>query len=207
MRLSGLKYITQEHIDEGCINVTSAEMYAEVQEFNTEMLRMQRKREPFLRDLWLMILMNAFLVPVGFLSMNRKRSILYAVTGGSLLPAFLAVLLFTAVFVYFVIYRKNYSWKIGMLLTGILLVPVNLLLITNVAANGISLYLMEKVDSSIRDQIGYPHFVQLVTSYIREDENCSGDAMDEAEPLFSFDKYKNNDIGMLADTDIGEIKE
>lgn len=207
MRLSELKFITQEHIDETCINVTSAEMYVEVQEFNTEMLRMQRKRAPFLRDFWLMILMNAVLTPAGFLSMNKKRSMLYALTGGSLLPGFLAVLIFFASFGYFILYRRNYSWILGVLLTGIMLVPVNSLLITAVIANGFILHLMEKVDRSIRDHAGYPHFIMLVTSYLREDENSSQDTMDEPEPPFSFDKYKNNDLKMLADTDIGEKSE
>lgn len=209
MKLSELKYITQDNIDESYINVTSAEMFAETQTYNTEALRLLRKRYQFLRDFWGLVLLNAVASFFGFFAISRSNSLLYRLCGERVGPCFLVTAAFILVFGYFIFYRKYYNWKVGLLITMILLVPVNSCTAVCVAANAVLLHFMEKIDNEIKDQAGYPYFSQLVTSYIRDEENADEGVMDEPEPKYSFDKYRikpDVDMGMLADSDIGEIK-
>ncbi|NLT09727.1 MAG: hypothetical protein GXY08_09515 [Ruminococcus sp.] len=209
MKPSELKYITQDNIDEAHINITSADMFSEVSDFNTHMLRMQRKRASFLRDYGFMLILNIILTPAGFLGLNKHNSLIYRFGGERMMPCFLMVLAFAAVFGYFIMYRKSYEWTVGALITGVILIPVNYIFVINTAANGVILHLMQKIDSSIKDEAGYPHFAQLKTSYIRDEENAEEGGMDDAEPAYSFDKFRikpEDDMGMLAENDIGEIK-
>ena len=64
MKLSDLRYITQQDIDESHINITSAEMYKEFQDYNSHMLRMQQRKVRFWVDFYGMMAVDLLLIPV-----------------------------------------------------------------------------------------------------------------------------------------------
>lgn len=212
IRLSEYKYITQEHIDEAYINVTSAEMYSEVQEYNHHVLSMQKSKWRFRRDFWQFLILNivVFLGGLFMLIMGFKGSLMCRISRENIKPCFFyAYILFFAL-IYFVLFRKNYSWYLGLIFSA-LLVPVHLIFIIAAAANPFILRMMKNVDDSMKGDAGYPGFAQLVTSYIRDEEPAEDGVMDEAgeksepEPKYSFDKYRikpEDDRGMLVDQDI-----
>lgn len=210
-----LKYITQENIDEAHVNITSAEMYKEFKEYNQRMLDMQKKRRRFLRDFWIMVITNIILIPIGVVFVNISP--LYKISGTIILNLMLT-LISLFILVYFVIIRKVYNWKIG-LASSLMLIPVCVGLIPLAVANPILINLMEKTDSSIRNETGYPHFVQLSGSYksfVKDGEVYSvnegtvyGSELKEQkdEPEDPFAKYRirpEDDMGMLADNDINK---
>lgn len=212
-----LKYITQENIDEAHVNITSAEMYAEFQEYNQRMLDMQKKRARFWRDFCGMIIMNALLIPIGVIF--SFISPLYKITG-MLLPNYILMFISMALFVYFIIIRKIYNWKIGLALS-LLLVFVNIGFIILAVANPVIIYMIEKTDRSIRNETGYPHFTQLHGSYksmVKDGEvfgiesegvYATGMKADNVVPEDPFAKYRikpEDDMGMLADTDISDLR-
>ncbi|MCR5599482.1 MAG: hypothetical protein K6G33_01875 [Ruminococcus sp.] len=213
-----LKYITRENIDEAHVNITSAEIYTEFKEYNQLMLDMQKKRRRFLRDFWLMIAANIVLIPIGMVFVNLSP--LYKVSG-TIIPNIILMLISLLLLVYFVIIRKVYNWKI-VLAVSLILVPVCVGLIPLAVANPILINLMEKTDSSIRDETGYPHFVQLSGSYksfVKDGEVYgidkgavygAGLKNESDEPEDPFAKYRikpEDDMGMLADNDITRSNE
>lgn len=210
-----LKYITQENIDEAHVNITSAEMYKEFKEYNQRMLDMQKKRRRFLRDFWIMVITNIILIPIGVVFVNISP--LYKISGTIILNLMLT-LISLFILVYFVIIRKVYNWKIG-LVSSLMLILVCVGLIPLAVANPILINLMEKTDSSIRNETGYPHFVQLSGSYksfVKDGEVYSvnegtvyGSELtgQKDEPEDPFAKYRirpEDDMGMLADNDINK---
>lgn len=216
-----LKYITQDNIDESHINITSAEMFKEFQEYNGLMLRMQKKRYAFLRDFWALWIMNAILLFFGVkLILFWKCSLIYMASGMYPLCLLVAAV-YLILMIYFIGIRKLYSWKAGLLIS-LLLIPVNISLIPLAAANAIVIYLMEKIDSEMRNETGYPHFTQLHGSYksmVKDGEvfgiesegvYATGMKADYVVPEDPFAKYRikpDDDMGMLADNDISNIKE
>ena len=212
-----LKYITQDNIDESHINITSAEMFKEFQEYNGLMLRMQKKRARFWRDFCGMVIMNALLIPIGVIF--SFISPLYKITG-MLLPNYILMFISMALFVYFIIIRKIYNWKIGLVLSFIL-VLVNIGFIILAVANPVIIYMIEKTDRSIRNETGYPHFTQLHGSYksmVKDGEvfgiesegvYATGMKSENVVPEDPFAKYRikpEDDMGMLADTDISDLR-
>lgn len=213
-----LKYITQENIDEAHVNITSAEMYTEFQEYNQRMLDMQKKRARFLRDLCAMIGMNVLLIPFG--AIFSFISPLYKVCG-MILPNIILMLIGMFLFVYFIIIRKIYNWKIGLVLS-LMLVLVNIGFLTLVVANPVIINMMEKIDSSIRNEIGYPHFVQLSGSYksfVKDGEvygidkgtvygaelkKAENESEETEDPFAKYRIKPEDDMGMLADNDINK---
>lgn len=216
-----LKYITQDNIDDSHINITSAEMYAEFKKYNRKMAEMSKRRWRFLRDFWGMWIMNAIIVPfifiltyLGVLSPIIKYS-------GSTLLCLAVVLISEMLLIYLVGVRKMYSWVMGFLVT-LLMLPANLCYILLAIGNAAVIFCMNMIDRSIRDEIGYPHFVQLRGSYKSfvkdgevfgiEGESVYGTDMksDYAVPEDPFAKYRikpEDDMGMLADNDINNNKE
>lgn len=217
-----LKYITQDNIDESHVNITSAEIYTEFQEYNGLMLRMQKKRHKFLRDFWLLWIMNAVLVPlITHVPLMTKFSAILHINSSSLLPYLLVLLVSVILLVLVVGIRKVYSWKLGFAITAIML-PVSPYYIFLAIANAAVIFFMEKADSEIRDETGYPHFVQLSGSYKSfvkdgevfgvENEGIYGTDMkaDYVVPEDPFAKYRirpEDDMGMLTDNDINNNKE
>lgn len=217
-----LKYITQKNIDESHINITSAEMYTEFKEYNQRMLDMQKRRWRFLRDFWALWLMNAILLPIGVITvlmLMQNGSLIYAACG-MFLPCVLLAAIYLFLMIYFIGIRKLYSFKAGLLISAIL-IPVNITFISLAVANAVVIYFMEKEDSGIRNETGYPHFAQLVgsfKSFVKDGEVYGvGDGVvygaglqsESAEqvPEDPFAKYRikpEDDMGMLADNDINK---
>ena len=212
-----LKYITQENIDEAHINITSSEIYTEFQEYNGLMLRMQKKRRRFLRDLWLLWIMNAVLVPL-IAAFSLMLPLILPMNSFGFLLYLLILLISMTLLVLVVGVRRIYSWKLGFIITAVMMIasPVYIFL---AAANASVIYLMEKEDSSIRNETGYPHFVQLRGSYKSfvkdgevfgiENEGIYASSLksDNAVPNDPFAKYRirpGDDMGMLADNDINK---
>lgn len=215
-----LKYITQKNIDECHINITSADMYVEFKEYNQRMLDMQKRRRRFLRDCWGLWLVNLVALSAGLIS---------AVLMSSKSVMFLLCILLAAVYLFFMVnyigIRKIYSWKTGLVISvtglalSLILIPMIIPFLALVIANPVLIHLMEKEDSSIRNETGYPHFTQLVgsfKSFVKDGEVYGvGDGVvygaglqsESAEqvPEDPFAKYRirpENDMGMLADNDI-----
>lgn len=213
IRLSEYKYIKQENIDEAYINVTSAEMYSEVQEYNRHVLSMQKSRCRFRRDFWGLMVLNLIVFLGGVLmmtSVDGKGSLLYRISGKNIRACLICIYILFFALMYFILFRKIYNWRLGLILSA-MLVPVNLMFVFAAIVNPFILHMMEKIDDSMRGDAGYPGFAQLVTSYIRDEEWAEDGVMDEAgekpqpEPKYSFDKYKikpEDDRGMLVDQDI-----
>lgn len=217
-----LKYITQENIDEAHVNITSAEMYGEFKEYNAKMLRMQKKRCRFLRDFWALWIMNLILVPFIFLLTTVEIGSPLLKLSGGIMPVCVAVVIVSeALLVYLVGIRKLYKWIIGLFVT-MLMMPANLCYGMLAAANAVVIFLMNKIDSSIRNETGYPHFVQLRGSYksfVKDGEvfGIEGESVygtdikaDYVVPEDPFAKYRirpEDDMGMLADNDINNNKE
>ena len=215
-----LKYITQNNIDESHINITSAEMYTEFKEYNQRMLDMQKKRWRFLRDFWGLWIMNAILLPIGVITvlmLMQNGSLIYAACG-MFLPCVLLAAIYLFLMIYFIGIRKLYSFKAGLLISAIL-IPVNITFISLAVANAAVIYFMEKEDSSIRNETGYPHFAQLVgsfKSFVKDGEvfGIEGESVygtdikaDYVVPEDPFAKYRikpEDDMGMLADNDINK---
>ncbi|MCR4795540.1 MULTISPECIES: hypothetical protein [Ruminococcus] len=215
-----LKYITQDNIDESHINITSAEMYTEFKEYNQHMLDMQKKRWAFLRDFWALWIMNAILLPVGIMTALMWKGSLIYMASGTFMPCWPLIVFYLFLMIYFIGIRKLHSWKAGLLISAVL-IPVNLSFIALAVANAVVIYLMEKEDGSIRNEIGYPHFAQLVgsfKSFVKDGEVYgveegvvygAGLQSESAEqvPEDPFAKYRINpedDMGMLADNDINK---
>ena len=145
---------------------------------------------------------------------------LYKITG-MLLPNYILMFISMALFVYFIIIRKMYNWKIGLVLSFIL-VLVNIGFIILAVANPVIIYMIEKTDRSIRNETGYPHFTQLHGSYksmVKDGEvfgiesegvYATGMKSENVVPEDPFAKYRikpEDDMGMLADNDIDNDKE
>ena len=216
-----LKYITQENIDDSHINITSAEMYGEFKKYNQKMLDMSKIRWRFLRDFWGMWIMNAIIVPFIFILTYFRVLSPIIWYGGSTRLCLAVVLISEMLLVYLVGIRKMYSCIMGFLVT-LLMLPANLCYVMLAVANAVIIYVMGRIDDSIRDETGYPHFVQLRGSYKSfvkdgevfgiEGESVYGTDMksDYVVPDDPFAKYRirpEDDMGMLADNDINNNKE
>ena len=218
-----LKYITQKNIDESHINITSAEMYAEFKGYNQHMLDMQKRRWRFLRDCW-----GLWLVTLVALLGGMVSAVILTNSGNA--EIFLCILL-AAVYLFLMVnligIRRIYNWKAGLVVSmaglavSLILLPMRVPFIALTIANPILIYLMEKEDSSIRDEIGYPHFTQLVgsfKSFVKDGEVYgvgervvygAGLQSESAEqiPEDPFAKYRikpEDDMGMLSDNDINK---
>ena len=174
MTLLDLKYITQENIDKACIDASSSEIFAEAENYNRHMSHMRIKRRSFMRDYIGLVTGNVIFTGIGLVdilsldfdgfsrAIGYTGSLLYKLTD-SILCAFIPWLVFVIAFMYFVVARHIYKWQFG-LLFAVLLIPASNLYIFPSAANIIMLYIMEKKDSAIRDEVGYPHFIPLTVN-------------------------------------------
>lgn len=231
MTLSDLKYITPIDIQNAYLNITSSDMYAEAKKFNKHMYDMQRKRWRFLRDFWSMILLNVFMLALGAAtSASSYTSLLFRATGGrgpfgmavggNMLVTVAPAAVYTVLFVWLILIRRTYDWRLILAMSAVL-VPVNYAFIALAIANVILIRLMDRTDNEIKDEIGYPHFVELTLSYIRDEEGAEDGDMDrfedgeKSDDLESerkenpFDKYRtyrqDDEGGLLRDNDITNI--
>lgn len=197
--ITDLEYITQENINEAYINVTSKEIYREVQKYNAHVIQMRKNRLHFLRDMWLMIALNIIIIfGAGFKLLTGADASLFYRASGSLKGCIILEHLFVLAWGYLVLWRKHYSWTFTFFIFA-LLVIIHPMFVVTLITNVYIVNLMERIDRSIRDDVGYPHFVQINTSYIREEDFTEDGDMEEAvnknAPKYSFDKYKLEDDG------------
>ncbi len=227
MKIEDLKFITPLDINEAHLNITSAEMYEEAKNFNRHMYLMRCKRWKFLRDFWGITILNVLMIAIGAVSATSSyTSLLFFLTGGrgpwgmatggNVVVTLAPLALYTVMYVYFILIRRFYNWKM-ILPMSLVIVPVNYCFIVLMIFNVWLVIAMNKVDSEIKGEVGYPHFVELTLSYIRDEENAEegdmekfedGDKVDDLESERKenpFDKYRtkwNDGEGMLRDNDI-----
>lgn len=209
VKLSDLKYVTQENIDSATVNITSADMYAEVHELNDHFCEMQKKRHFFLSELWGTVsLLSATLIGamLDFLMYTPQK-----VEKCGLVPSILlyishnvwlcmgTVIVLTAMSIYLIYICKVLDWKLALLLM-LMLSAVHVMFLLPVFFMPLIINIMKKLDDSIKGDIGYPHFVMLTASYIRDEENAEDGVMDEPECKISFDDFRikpEDDEGFL----------
>lgn len=209
VKLSDLKYVTQENIDSAAVNVTSADMYTEVHELNSHLREMQKKRHFFLGELWgtvsllFVVLVGAMLdffmyTPQKVEKCGLTPSILLHISQNVwLCMASMIVLALTTVYLIYI--RKIFDWKLALVLM-LMLSAVHIIFLIPAFFMPLIVNVMKNLDESIKDDIGYPHFVMLTASYIRDEENAKDGVMDEPECKISFDDYRikpEDDEGFL----------
>ncbi len=228
MTISDLKYITPLDIQAAHLNVTSAEMYAEAKDFNRHMYDMQRIRHRFLRDMWGILILNVVIFALALpTAASNYTSLLFGATGGrgpfgmaeggNLTLTYLPALIYAAAFVYFILIKKLYNWKL-ILVLSLIPIPTHYAFIALAIGNTLLVKKMNDTDNEMKDEVGYPHFVELTLSYIRDEENAEDNGMEsysedeKSDDLISerkedpFDKYRTvwgeGGGSMLADNDI-----
>ena len=111
MKLSDLRYITQKDIDESHINITSAEMYKEFQDYNSHMLRMQQRKVRFLVDFYGMMAVDLLLIPVLCILTGKYTQITEPISDNVMfIVSTLLIGLFMAAYVFFVLIKKIFKW-------------------------------------------------------------------------------------------------
>ena len=183
------RYVTQKHIDSGVFNVKSAEEFSDVQTYNANMINFRKQRYRFLAEYWWVVGTNALIVPL-ILYCKPEINPLFQVNISDykwLLYTLCAS--FAFLFIFFVMHKKDYDWKKCLVYTS-LLVPIDTVYIILVIMNCLLMYLFGKLDRQLRDEPGYPHFVQLKVTVIKEEDEK------EAEEKYSFDKYKSDVLDM-----------
>lgn len=205
VKLSDLKYVTQENIDSAAVNVTSAAMYAEVHDLNDHFHEMQKKRHLYLGELWgtISILFSTlFFAMLDFLRYTPQEveecgsmpSILLHMSRNFWFCMLLVIVL-AIMTVYFIYIRKFFDWKLALALM-LILSAVHIIFLIPVIFLPIVINIMKKFYDSMKDDVGYPHFVILTASYIRDEENAEDGVMDK----ISFDDFKikpEDDEGFL----------
>ncbi len=194
MKLSDLRYITQENINEAYINVTSADMYKEAQVFNTHMFDMHRLYWRFRIQSWAVVLISLILVPLLTVLYGRDSDL----TQVTVLTAFFwlnfaIAALYIFCFCFFVLYKKLYDWRICMLYSAVTFlnresiygILASLILLVTICA---LLFIMNKIDVRLKDEVGYPYFVQLRITTKTEKFDEPG------TELLSFDQFKANEL-------------
>lgn len=169
-----LNYITQTDLEKSCINITSSEMYKEVTDYNEHMIHMRHKKAVYFCDFWGAFLLNiiVFLASLVILIKdldNLSLALKLGIDNLALCYGFSALL--TSAVIYFAFYRKNFSLKLHLPLCA-LLVCINYVFIISFAADIFLFRIIEKLDNSLKNDIGYPTFIQLNTLYhIEKDKN------------------------------------
>ena len=227
MKLSDLRYITQKDIDESHINITSSEMYLEFQSYNAHMLEMQRRKIRFLADFYGKMAVDLLLIPALCLFMGRYTQPLEPIDDPLMFKVSLAAIgLFMAAYVFFVLIMRMFKWPICLaysLLTVLFRAQpwMYVIAVIFVGLNCWLVYAIKREDDALKEHVGYPAFVQLIPSFIRDGEEVDGfDEMmrfedseesddlvrrEEAPEVSPFDKYRikpEEDQGLLRDTDI-----
>ena len=228
MTIQDLKYITPLDIQAAHLNVTSAEMYDEAKKFNKHMYDMQRKRRRFLRDMWGILILNVVILALALpTATSDTTSLLFRATGGrgpvgmatggNLTLTCLPAVIYAAAFIYFILIKKLYNWKL-MLILSLIPIPTHYAFIVLAIGNTILVKKMNDVDNEIKDEVGYPGFAELHLSYIRDEDSLEDNGMEtftddeKSDDLISerkenpYDKYRTvwgeGEGSMLADNDI-----
>ena len=198
-----LDYITDEHVYNHGINITSDKMYKEAHDFNDHMFEMQKKREIYVRDLWKVLIFNclAFIAIIYFTLCFGSLDFLntdilspcYKISN-SISFCVLSLNLIFLVFIYFVFIKKQYGLKtaIGILIFA---VPMNTVSILLIVFNIILLKPLKKHHDAIKNDAGYPYFIPLELTFFDEA------AMEKAKK--SVREYRFEDYQIDSDTEMG----
>ncbi|MBO4876425.1 MAG: hypothetical protein J5501_00260 [Ruminococcus sp.] len=221
MRLSELKYIGQKELDECHIDVRSADMFREAQDFNAHMLEMRRRKWKFRKDLIAMGALNLILIPISLSKPDSQLSLLRHFTdrNATAVLSLLFTLAYIVLFCFFFIHKKDYS-PVKCLLYSLFLIPASILNIVAVVFNTILMFFMKKTDDEIKDEPGYPSFPQLhISCPVDLDALEPGDMEDsrgaeksddlehteesaETDPYAKYRIKPEDDEGLLRDSDI-----
>ena len=202
MKLTDLRYITQQNIDEAHINVTSADMYREVHDFNIRMMKFHRMRWRFNIESWLLVFISLLIVPLMTVVNGRDANLLVQtrLTAYFWLNFGIAAL-YVFCFCFFILRRREYNWKICLLYSlPTLLNREDLFCLLSSAMFAavccVLMFVMNRIDTQIREEVGYPAFVELrITTKTENVEEPDTE-------LLGFEKYKARDLG---DTEIPSL--
>ena len=204
--ISGRKfrYITQEVIDAGYLNITSTDMFNELREFNILMQDMRMLKLRFYLEYSVVVLLNLIVLPLGLLLLAapgelrsgwimgpmRKLALQDEMSAYAVSAVFVLAYLFC--FVFFVVHKKDYSPKKCLLYT-LFLIPVNLIYIIVYICNFSLMYFFNALDRRLKNEMGYPHFIRIADRYPQPEKE------EEEEHEISFDDYKSdvNDMETL----------
>lgn len=195
MKLSDLRYITQQNIDEAHINVTSADMYREVRDFNIRMMKFHRMRWQFRIESWALVFISLLIVPVMTIVNGRDANLMIKtrLTVYFWLNFAIAAL-YVFCFCFFILRRREYNWKVCLLYSlPTLLNREDLFCLLSSAMFAavccVLMFVMDRIDTQLRDEVGYPSFVELrITTRTEETEEPDTE-------LLGFEKYKARDLG------------
>lgn len=209
VKLSDLKYVTQENIDSATVNVTSADMYTEVHELNDHFREMQRKRHFFIGELWGTVslisatlggaMLNFFIYTPQKVEVCKLMPSILLYTSKNIWLCMASAIILALMTVFLIYIRKIFSWQLVLVLM-LIMSAVHIVFLVPAFFLPIIINIMKKIDDSIKDDIGYPHFVMLTVSYIRDEKNAEDGVMDEPECKISFDYYRikpEDDEGFL----------
>lgn len=198
-----LDYITDEHVYNHGINITSDKMYKEAHDFNDHMFEMQKKREIYVRDLWKVLIFNIVMAILLILHTllfesldfidSEKISLVYKISHSSY-PCMILLLIIFLIFTLVVFIKKNYEQRYA---AGILLlaVPINLVTLVLILFNIILLKPLKKHHDAIKNDVGYPYFIPLELTFFNEE------VMEKAKK--SVREYRFEDYQIDSDTEMG----
>ena len=169
------KYITQDIIDAGGINVTSAEMFAEAREYNIEAVRNYNKKQ---RNHWFIAIWSvgqlvlSLAIGVMLVVNNQLDQMFHATTTPTwrILLRLFGFLAYMGVFAYFVMIRRDPRPHV-MVLSSLPILIADWKFVGIVAFNFLVGWLHEKTEDQLREKQGYPKFARLTvtTSYSDSD--------------------------------------
>lgn len=188
MKPSELKYITQEIIDKGGINVTSPEMLDEARRYNMDAVKNAATRHRLNTLMGLLIFLQ---IPVLLASVCLKLTtmtladfsnfsfktgtVLGPITTYARLGAFIIGLLaYLGLFIYYIIWKGQRGSKM-MFLCSFPAMATTLLGVGIAIINVIVAIINEKYDEKLSQEAGYPGFVRLNVTTIESDASSVHD--------------------------------
>ena len=169
------KYITQDIIDAGGINVTSAEMFAEAREYNIEAVRNYNKKR---RNHWLIALWSVgqFAVAIAIAVMVLTVSITYQTDHGTVPPTWLSVLrlggflAYVGATVYFVIVRRD-TRPLVMTACALPVLIASWKFLGIPALDLLVGWLHQRTENELKNKSGYPAFSRLAVTTSQSDSD------------------------------------
>lgn len=169
------RYITQDIIDAGTINITSPAMYAEAREYNIDAGRnyCRRRKNHILMGLWFaaqpVIIFFTLFTIIELKQIEQTSSETYT-SNARIFAAIAGILAYLAVYAYFVGIR-GYRTPWVMLICSLPLVLAHPVLAVLCAANFFIGIWYSKWERILREKEGYPDFTQLAITTIDSEAN------------------------------------
>ncbi len=169
------RYITQDIIDAGSVNITSPAMYEEAREYNIDAHRnyVRRSRIHIGMGIWF-IAQNVLIFLMLFILIGNI-SIKQADTGTSTSSAMIwlavaGLIAYVVFYGYFVVIRKKRTPLMMVACSAPMMIAHPALGIL-VLANGVIGYLYNKAEKELETKPGYPDFTQLAITTIDSEVN------------------------------------